>query len=402
MGLFFDFDFVVCYNIHMKTFTYVEDYLEVINGDRDPVTGKIHGLFDSTPPIVSLARYDVQVLASMSSTTQSGRALTDRQAELAVKIIQKYQKQLEKLEISIDPIRTPQYRHGIRTIDRRRLLYVENDHIVLKFPYDTNLIDDLRDLAKISQGTWAFDNNARAWRLAITEVNVVAAKGFAENHQFEISEEFLSYVQEVIRCEQTPYAIKLIKSDSGFDIQNAPTSLTEAIRNYCGFDSTNVDTLVDNSSIYGYTVDQAILDETTARHNARICNLMTAQESKFRPDSDTSIYTDLIGYANATGRFPIYVYEPDLSGRLYKNFVEQYFDPADVHRATQLKSETVTVHKKVIYFHKYMASWDQPIPLLVSGQGMMHGGEKTLLLQRAEKVVYFATEVYNTKKTKSS
>ena len=42
-----------------------------------------------------------------------------------------------------------------------------------------------------------------------------------------------------------------------------------------------------------------------------------------------------------------------------------------------------------------MSAWDQPVPLLISGQGMMHGGEKTLLLQRAEKVVYFAAEVYN-------
>ncbi len=402
VGHFFDFDFVICYNILMKTFTYVEDYLEVINGDRDPNTGKIYGLFDSTQPIVSLARYDVQVLASMSAATQSGRALTDRQAELAVKIIQKYQKQLEKLEISIDPIRTPQYRHGIRTIDRRKLLYVENDHIVLKFPYDTKLIDDLRDLAKISQGTWAFDSNARAWRLAITEVNVVAANGFAANHEFEIGEEFLSLLQEVVRCEQTPYAIKLIKTEAGLEIQNASSSLIDAIRNYCGFDSSNVDTLVDNSAIYGYTVDQSILDDTATRHNARICNLMTAQESKFRPDSDDSIYTDLIDYAQVTGRFPIYVYEPDLSGRLYKNFVSRYFDPDDIYQAKDLKKEIPTVHKKVIYFNKYMTAWDQPIPLLVSGQGMMHGGEKTLLLQRAEKVVYFATEVYNNKKTKPS
>lgn len=85
----------------MKTFPYIEDYLEIINGDRDPATGKIYGLFDSTQPIVSLARYDVSVLASMSSATQSGRALTDRQAELAVKIILKYQKQLEKLGIGV-------------------------------------------------------------------------------------------------------------------------------------------------------------------------------------------------------------------------------------------------------------------------------------------------------------
>jgi len=37
---------------------------------------------------------------------------------------------------------------------------------------------------------------------------------------------------------------------------------------------------------------------------------------------------------------------------------------------------------------------------LVTSAGMMHGAEKTLLLQRAEKVVFFAAEVYNTYKGK--
>ena len=379
----------------MKTYTYVEDYLEVINGDRDPATGKIYGLFDSTPPIVSLARYDVSVLASMSAATQGGRALTDRQAELAVKIIQKYRKQLEKLDISIAPIDTPQFRLGIRTIDRRKLLYVENDHIVLQFPYDTKLIDDLRDLSKLSQGSWRFASEPKAWHLAITETNVIAANGFAENHEFEISNEFKTYLHEVVKCEQTPYEIKLVENKTGLVIQNAPAGLTEAINNYCGFDGSNIDTLVDNSAIYGYTVDENIVQAIADKYSPRICNLMTAIESKFKPDSDHTIYEDLVKYAEITGRYPIYVYEPDLSGRLYKNFVEQYFDPADVHRATHLKPESVTANKKVIYFHKYTAAWKQPIQLLVSGQGMMHGGEKTLLLQRAEKVVYFATEVYN-------
>jgi hypothetical protein len=379
----------------MKKYTYVEEYLEVINGDRDPNTGKIYGLFDSTPPIVSLARYDVQVLASMSSATQSGRALTDRQAELAVKIIQKYRKQLEKLDIDIAPIESPQFRLGVRTIDRRRLLYIQDDHIVLQFPYDTKLIDDLRDLAKLSQGAWKFAAGPKAWRLAITETNVIAANGFAENHEFEVSEEFKTYVQEVVRCEQMPYAIKLVQTDTGLAIQNAPRSLTEAVNNYCGFDTSNIETLVDNSAIYGFTVDENIVQAIATKYSPRMCNLMTAQESKFTPDSDDTIYQDLVKYAEVTGRYPIYVYEPDLTGRLYKNFVSQYFDPDDIHQVKQLKPEPVTVHKKVIYFHKYMSAWDQPVPLLVSGQGMMHGGEKTLLLQRAKKVVYFATEVYN-------
>jgi len=386
----------------MKKYTYVEEYLEVINGDRDPNTGKIYGLFDNTPPIISLARYDVQILSSMSAATQSGRALTDRQAELAVKIILKYRKQLEKLEIDVAAVENPQFRLGIRTIDRRRLLYIENNKIVAKFPYETKLIDDIRDLAKLSQGAWLFDSTNRAWHLAITETNVVAANGFAQNHEFEVSDEFQDLVKAVIECEQTAYRIMLVETDRGFAIQNAPTTLTQAVNDYCGFDASNRDLLVDHSCIYGYSVDQSILERISDTYSPRICNLMTSQESKFKPDSDQTVYQDLIRYAEITGRFPIYVYEPDMSNRLYNNFVSQYFNSADVHQVQQLKKEPATVDKKVIYFNKYSAQWDQPISLLISGQGMMHGGEKSLMLQQAKKVVYFATEVYNNKKHKSS
>jgi hypothetical protein len=84
-----------------------------------------------------------------------------------------------------------------------------------------------------------------------------------------------------------------------------------------------------------------------------------------------------------------------MSGKLYENFVLPNFDTADVYKVTTLKKEPIGIDKKIVYFNKYSASWTQPIKLLISGQGMMHGGDKSLLLQRAEKVVYFAAEIYN-------
>jgi len=381
----------------MKTFPYVEDYLEVINGDRDPGSGKIYGLFDSTKPIVSLARYDVSVLASMSSATQSGRALTDRQAELAVKIISKYRKQLEKLDIDVGPIESPKYRLGIRDIDRRRLLYLDDGYAILKFPYETKLIDCIRDLSKLSHGSWKFDASNKAWKIALTETSVIAAHGFAKNNDFEIDEKFDFYVQKVLECESVPHEIKLVRTNQAYTITNAADSLIKYINNWCGFHDSNVDLLVDCSAILGYTVDDTIQQDIAKKYSSRICSLMSAQEIKFDPASEGAVYRDLVKYAEITGRYPIYVYEPDMSNRLYKNFVEQHFHPDDVHQVKHLKPDAAAAHKKVIYFNKYTAQWDQPVPLLVSGQGMMHGGEKTMLLQRAEKVVYFATEVYNIK-----
>jgi hypothetical protein len=379
----------------MRKFASVEDYIEVINGDRDAVTGRLYGLFDSRPPIISLARYDVQILDSMSQATQSGRSLTDKQAELAVKIVLKYRKQLERQEIDVSPVENPQFRLGIRQIDRRRLLYIEDNSVVLKFPYETTLINDLRDLSKISQGRWRFDADNRSWALAITETNVVAANGFAQNHQFEIAPKFARYIEAVEACESMPYEIKLIRTNDGLTITNAARSLMEAVNNWCGFDISNLDLLVDMAPVYGYTVDEQLQIDVTLRHNARICNLMTAQETKFAPNSDASVFEDVIKYADIANRYPVYVYEPDMSSRLLDGFVRKYFDEADVYQAQTLKQPQASVHKKVVYFNKFSVSWNQPVPLLISGQGMMHGGEKSMLIQQAEKVVYFATEVYN-------
>lgn len=385
----------------MKTFTYVEDYLEVINGDRDPVTGKIYGLFDNTPPIISLARYDVQILSSMSTSTLEGKSLTDKQADLAVKIVLKYRKQLEKLGIDVRPVELPKFRLGIRQIDRRRLLYIENDRIVLKFPYDTKLINDIRDLAKLSHGQWMFNNDERAWKLAITETNVVAAHGFATNNQFEIDSNFISYLAAVTDCENQSYEIQLVYNGDRLEITNAPQTLVAAINNWCGFDSANLDLLVDNSPIYGYTVAEPVLDKVINKYNPRICNLMRTKESKFTPNSDNAVYQDVIKYADITGRYPIYVYEPDLSGRLLNNFVDKFFNEEEVYKVKDLKQDP-PVHKKVIYFHKYKAEWQQPVTLLISGHGMMYGGEKSLLVQKAEKIVYFTTDVYNNLKVKNN
>jgi len=390
-GGFFDFYIYKYYTYTMKKFPSVEDYIEVINGDRDIVTGKLYGLFDSRPPIISLARYDVKILDSMSQATQSGRALTDKQAELAVKIVLKYRKQLAAHLVDVSPVETPTFRLGIRQIDRRRLLYIDNNSIMLKFPYDTTLINDLRDLAMVSQGSWKFDSQNRSWALALTEMNVVAANGFAQNHKFELAPEFERYIRAVEDCESQQYEIKLIAdTKESYTITNAARTLIEAVNDW-----TNLEHLIDRSAVYGYTVDEPLVLDIVSKYGPRVANLMTTQETKFAPTSDETVFQDLVRYADTVGRYPIYVYEPDMSERLYNNFVAKCFDKDDIYRTQSLKQKDLITDKKVVYFNKFTALWDEPIPLLISGQGMMHGGDKTILLQRAEKVVYFATEVYN-------
>ena len=383
----------------MKQFPYVEDYLEVINGDRDPVTGKLHGLFDSTPPIISLARYDVNIVASMSTNTQTGNALTDRQAEIACKIILKYRKQLAARSIDVTPVETPAFRIPLRTIDRRKLMTLVGDEICLKFPFETKLIDQVRDMSKDSQGHWRWFNASKEWRVGLTETNLIAAIGIGRMNQFEIDPELLALEQQILDIEGTPYEIKLVRSGDQVNITNLPTSLSDYIEEKLGgLNNNNVIRLIDHSSILGYSVDRVLEYTVTKDHPPRVFNLMLGREHRFAPNTESDILEDIIYYAELTNRWPIYVYEPDMSDRLYKGFVEKYFTPDQVYKSTNNKKQPEVEGKRVVFFNKYAANWNLEIPLLLSSAGMMHGGEKTMLLQRAEKVVYFAAQVYNNTK----
>ena len=146
---------------------------------------------------------------------------------------------------------------------------------------------------------------------------------------------------------------------------------------------------------------QALKDYFIDKYKStRLFNLLRHNHVKYNPDIQKELLDELYVYANLTARLPIHVYEPDLSDRLRDNFVLSYFNEDDILFAPRNNEPIDTTGKKVVYFTKYRSQWSQDIPLLVTSAGMMHGAEKTLLLQRAEKVVFFAAEVYNTYKGK--
>jgi hypothetical protein len=335
-------------------------------------------------------------MLSMSESAASGKALTDKQGDLACRLILKYQKQLASLGINVTPVETPEYRIPLRVIDRRRILLLEPDHISLQFPYDTKLIDDIRDLSKMSHGAWVFHQAEKIWKISITEMNIIAVGGFAKIHNFEIDSEFLKLEQVVVDCESIPYAIELQFNGDELSITNAAPSLVSYINAHVGgFGKDNIMRLVDNAGRLGYTVNKQIQEIINRSHSCSVLGMMVNQQTKLTPVPDDVTFTDVLEYSMLSERLPIYVYEPDRSDKLLKNFVEKYFTTDEILILTSKHTTPDIAGKRIIYFNKYNINWEHPIPLLLSGAGMMHGGDKTILLQRAEKVVYFAAEVYN-------
>jgi hypothetical protein len=151
-------------------------------------------------------------------------------------------------------------------------------------------------------------------------------------------------MQAIDTCEQQPHEIKLVEQDGSLTITNAANSLLDAICNWCGFDRSNLDLLVDAAPVFGYTVDELLFLDIATKYGPRVANLMTARETKFAPTSDQTVFQDLIKYADVTNRYPIYVYEPDMTDKLYKNFVEKFFEEKDILRTQNLKKSTAAAN----------------------------------------------------------
>ena len=140
----------------MVSFTHVEDYIEVLAG-YDPGNAFV---FNSGKFSFSLARYDVNIVQSMATASMwNTQAYTDKQGELAIKLVLKYKRQFAGQGIDIAPVEeNPQWRHPLRIIDRSRRIWFEGGDLLAKFPYNSDWIEDFRKLNDAAQGRGQWDH----------------------------------------------------------------------------------------------------------------------------------------------------------------------------------------------------------------------------------------------------
>jgi len=301
-----------------QTFLYVEDYIEFISGWRTR-GGKLLGLFQNQPSPLSLARYDVQILSSMGEQTAlSQKPYTDKQAALAVKIVTKYRKQLGNLE---NPVYLPEtldnFRLGIRQVDRSRRIFVEDDSVIVRFPFDGSLIEQLRELTKHSQGECKWNPKQKVWQGALTEFNVNYIVALGKSHEFEISDEVLALQKQIQAVEQTDYRIELVKDQYGsYSIKNAESSLTEYLEQQLGVNCwTDLIGLCDYSQVCGYTiskeVEQELADKIEPERYRETVNLITNRKFGVTQQELEGV----LDYAKLVGRLPVYLYDPSAPDR---------------------------------------------------------------------------------------
>jgi uncharacterized protein YgfB (UPF0149 family) len=380
----------------MKQFTNVEEYLELIAGYRDVVSGLRNPMVFYFSPIISLARYDTSVLDSMATATISGKALTERQGELAIKIIVKYKKQLSQKLIDVTPIEeNPVFRVKPRQMDYRKSLYIKDDKILAKFPYDTKLIESIRSFKKDSQGECEFNIADKVWKFGMTEYNLNWTHTIASANGFEIDAEINQLMEKMSDTEKTPYAIELYVDGDHLNITNCPEGLREYITDKLGgFGLANLEKLVDNSGELGYTIRPDLASALTTQYGKFFVKIAQVKEAKLQQVTQER-FTDLMKYALNVKRGPVVIYEPSHSGALLNMLLA-----ADLGVHIQMlhikgKQHNIQIDPdaQIIYTVSTIKHMEY-IPMLVSAGGMIYGSDKQIMFQHAGKVIYLTPDVY--------
>jgi len=345
------------------TFPYVEEYIEFIAGYRD-FTGKKLGMFDTVPSPISLARYDVAIVDSLASQTlESNKAYTDKQAALAVRLVDKYRRQLANLKI---PVTVPEvldkFKYGIRQVDRSKSIYLFENRLIMRFPYDTKLIDLVKSSRKESQGAVEFDNDNKVWKLALTEFAVNWAVAVGRAYEFTISDEVVALYDRIVEVEQQGYAIKLVKTDTGFTITNATESLIDYVNtNLGGFGADNIVSLLDNAEVLGYEVDPELYALLPLDIDEKSAILMSKRSHTFDKHTSDIHLQDIVDYARKVNRLPVYVYETTLPKP----------STDDIIYLNNGRSADINIKPKI----------------LVSASALMLGSKKQAWLVNAEKII---------------
>jgi hypothetical protein len=377
------------------SYPHVEDYIEFIAGFKDAAGKFKYSIFQLPESPLNLARYDVKIVESFAEQAHNGIGFTDKQADLAVALILKYERQLAKHSIDIELVKTtPTFRIPMRNIDRTTRVWVEDNMINIRFPYDQDLIDLIRNESKESSGRIHFNRDSKVWQADLTEYNVNLIFTFSKNNNFIIDKSLCDLMNLILEVEKIPHKIELTQDQQGLRVTNAADSLVEYIQQTLGgFDHANLLRLLDHAPLLGYTADPAIEQSVIKQYGTRFWSLCTNRELRVdRNASQTDQVQELIAYATITNRFPIYLYEPDQSSRITSEMIS-YFDQAQI--ANLGNREEITADTRLVYTNKIPRKAVDRIPLLVSSAGMLFGGDRQVWIQTAEKVVYFTNDVYN-------
>lgn len=165
-----------------KTFPYyIEDWLLWLAAKRTATGDVIDFPWYAETPI-SLANYDVSFIMRTSSAIDNNIGLTEKQRDLAVKIVTKYQRQIwSKLNKDVSYLKDLPHsvtRLEVREVDKTCSIESDDKYWYIVFPYDPPMVDQLHKLSAHSAGVFKWEGSEKRWHVVRNERNLWLISSF--------------------------------------------------------------------------------------------------------------------------------------------------------------------------------------------------------------------------------
>ncbi len=352
-------------------FSSIEEYIEFIAGYRD-INGRYGSLLRGlsvarVEPVLSMAMVDASFISSVNSQIAASCALTEKQFSLAMKIIAKYRRQLS--ELGVEQPNHSNLRLGLRVISYSKSLTLVKNKLLLRFPYNYELLTTIKKFAKDSSGSVEFNFDNKTWDFGLTEYNLSWVTQLAILNEFEISKEVLALNQLILDVEkQCKYEISLKIDENGkYYISNAPQSMLDYINETCGFNDLHM--LADMSGILGFDISDEVATEL---------NKLSQNFSYFCSSRDASIgaqevdLAEVIEWATKVKRLPILVYDSQ-NKKMRRMGLQRLVNYDEFLRYDETLVDVIPDNIKVVYTDtlssKLMNKMNESIPVFLTFTG---------------------------------
>jgi len=203
--------------------TYVEDIIMDLAG-----LDRTLGIFSVKKPF-EVSPYDFTYIVSFANSLIERRPLTEPQRKLALKVLSKHKSNLaNSYNLDVDAFfSNPLWRNAVRVIDKTKKIYIKEDKIHLKSPYDQEVVDKIKLLGRSRThfDLYSYDGTNKEYIFSMVEKNI---KFLASNfNEFEKDPLILDLYEQIKQIEIQPekYVPMLCLENNQFVYKNAHPSM---------------------------------------------------------------------------------------------------------------------------------------------------------------------------------
>ena len=239
----------------------------------------------------------MEILQSICDQLYLNSSVTEKQSLLLLRILNTHKDRLRSVIYDIDAVlENARWQKPFRTLNNIRRVSIEKrkspttgierSNIVVRFPFDKELVDQFRSLNSQSHPLFrgTFDQDDKVWVFGLNELNILNLGDSVLSREFHLSEDFLEYYNQCndIRTNIEKHIPLLVQQNDKYLINNAHALIPQP-------ETDNLSKALFHARLYGVTTWSDEIEDKINKELSPVTKKILLSTKKNRPwfNSDT-------------------------------------------------------------------------------------------------------------------